>query len=195
MTFRFTQCTNSKDCVNDFVTLYRYCVDDPVSTVRQTNPGNYVPLNGTVEDSTLQQVPGQRIVRQPERSLIRPSPSTRGCYFGIRDTGTCGEVERLILFYTVCSAKQEGLVVYPEFANPPKAGPDEVFNARCICNAHPVTTMRVTASSADGTCLDEAEDGAECACDDGYQISDDGSDCLRKFSSVVIMMRHTWPVQ
>lgn len=96
---------------------------------------------------------------------------------GIRDTGTCGDIKRMIIYYTVCHAKQIGLVVYPEFGTPPKSGPDEVYEANCVCNAHNVTSLRVNAFSATSTCSDEVEGGAKCECDGGYEMAANGRSC------------------
>ena len=183
VTFKFSQCSDNPACDDAYVTLYRYCVDRPVSNEQRTNRDNYVPLNGTVEDSRLQQPQGFRKRVNDQRGLLRPSPTTAGCYFAVQDQGTCGQVERCIISSGVCPAKQEGLVLYPEFAVPPKAGPDEEFQAVCVCNAHNVTNLTVLASAADGTCVDEVEGGARCECDDGYIESTDGSECKRKLGN------------
>jgi hypothetical protein len=87
----------------------------------------------------------------------------------------------------VCPERRNGLVIYPEFAHPPKAGPDEVFEAKCVCNAHPVTNMNVTAFAGNGTCEDQAEGGAECECDDAYSVSLNGEECVRKLSILIGM--------
>lgn len=141
------------------------------------DPKNYKPLNKTVRDSTLQHIAGSSIISQT-RSLLRPNAN--GSYFGFHDTGTCGAIERVVVYYTVCLSKQVELVFYPEFANPPHNGPDQVVKAECVCNAHNVTTLNVLASASDGTCVDEAVGGARCECDDGYEIAQDRSSCNGK---------------
>lgn len=173
VSFRFRRCALNPECENDFITLHRYCVNEPVNDFKI--PSNYVLLNDTVEDSTLRHRPGSTSVINEVKSLVRPKGNR--CYFGFRDQGTCGSIERIIIYYTECRSRQVELVYYPTFANPPKNGPDEVFEAQCVCNAHPVTSLRVIASASDSTCVDEAEGGARCECDAGYQIAADRLSC------------------
>jgi hypothetical protein len=182
ITFRFTECASNPTCNDDFFTLYHHCVPNPNSHT-SLNPDNYALLNNTLEDSRVKHIPGRRSIREV-RYLPRPGPvGTTGFYLGIEDTGTCGFISRLIVYYTVCPERRNGLVIYPEFAHPPKAGPDEVFEAKCVCNAHPVTNMNVTAFAGNGTCEDQDEGGAKCECDDGY--FQDGDKCEGKLITVL----------
>ena len=176
VTYRFDQCRDIEDCDNDFVTVHRYDVDEPAFENEQINPDNYVLLS-TEDDSKLKQKPAPaRDVRKVVH-LNRPTPRRNGFHLGFHDTGTCGQVGRVFVYYTVCEAKKIGLVEYREYANPPKNGPDEVFQARCVCNAHPLTSLDVTAFR-NGSCIDVAAGGARCECDDGYRLSEDGESCI-----------------
>lgn len=158
--------------------MYHYDTDGVVSVEDQTNPDNYQPLFGDVEASRLRGQTSSSI----KKSFLRPSQS--GLYLGLQDVGTCGQINRIIMYYTVCLAKQNGLVLFPEFANPPKGGPNEIFQAKCVCHAHPVSNMNVIANSETGTCTEEATEGAKCDCDDGYRISEDQESCLRTFGNL-----------
>lgn len=178
ISYRFTQCRDRGSCEDDFVTLYRFDVDGPVGAAEQTNPSNYQLLNGTEQDSRLQQLP--RPVRgvSQTRSMLRPEPRTGGFYLGVKDSGTCGQVNRIIIYYTVCHGRQNELVVYPQAAHPPRNGPDSIFQASCVANAHNITSLDVKAFSGNGTCRDVVEGGARCECDAGYQIAQDRKSCI-----------------
>lgn len=182
VTYRFTQCRDDSRCDNDYITAHRYDVDVPATKVEQKKIDNYKPLNGTLENSRWQQPPSRRINNVMRTfQMLRPEPRMNGFHLGLQDTGTCGEVTRIILYYTICSGRQQELVVYPEFANPPRDGPNEIYKARCVCNAHNTTSLDVIAYSSTGTCVDSAPGGARCECNDGYQIDDTSrSSCIRE---------------
>ena len=174
VTYTFDQCKRNSNCDDEFLTLHKYDVKNTVSDKTETN--NYTPMFGSIEESKIGTAPGDKITK----SLIR-DPESTGMYVGIQDTGTCGQISRIIMYYKVCNAKQVGLVRYPEFPAPPTNGEDEIFEAECVCNAHPVTSMAVTASSKTGQCSDVASGGARCECDAGYVISADGRSCESKW--------------
>ena len=161
------------------MTLYRFDVDDPVDDSIRTNPNNYVPLFGTEENSKLQQLEAPII--DQTLSLLRPASKTRGFYLGIRDTGTCGQVYRLITYYTACQERQNELVHYRRVATPPVGGANTVFSAECESNAHNVTSLDVNVFGGNSTCRDVAVGGARCECDSGYQISEERESCVGKF--------------
>ena len=151
----------------DYISVHRYDVDSSVSEAEQANTDNYQPLF---------QLRGQ--FQEETHSLTRPD--TKGFYLGFQDTGTCGQLSRIIVYYTVCRARQSGLVTYPQVATPPRNGPDEVFNAHCVPNAHNVTSLAVNAFSASSTCLDVVRGGARCECNAGYEVSANGRACIRE---------------
>lgn len=167
--------------MNDFLTLFKYPVDGPVDKTDYRNPNNYVPYyNGNVEDSRFRHNSNQRVIKTTE-SILRPQ--SQGFYLGIQDTGTCGEITRLVVYYTFRKEEQRELVVYPEFADPPINGPSETFQAQCVCNAHNTTSLDVHAFS-DGQRIvyaDKASGGARCECDDGYEIDSSRTACIREF--------------
>lgn len=184
VSYRLNICRDNSGCTNDFVTVYRYGVNGPVSTGSQTNPNNYIPLYGEGNEvsSRLQQPPQPVRDVQKTLSLLRPEPRTNGFYLGFRDTGTCGQVNRVIVYYTACHERQNELVLYPKVGTPPVDGSDEIFYAECVSNAHNITSLQVKAFSENGTCRDVSEGGARCECNTGYQISTDRKSCIGKFS-------------
>lgn len=171
-------------CFNDFITLNRYDAENPVSD--RTNIGNYQPLFGDEASSRLQQLPAPTRAIKETLSLARPEPRTRGFYLGFQDIGTCGQVERIIVYYTVCRERQNELVRYPKVGTPPRNGPDAVFQAECVPNAHNITSLAVTAFSENGTCKDVVPGGVRCECDAGYEISPDRTSCIGKTITILL---------
>ena len=106
------------------------------------------------------------------RSLT--TPGNTGFHLGIRDTGTCGQVRRIFLYYTPCKELQDGLVNYPELVRPPEGSPPNVATACCAPNSHSTTSLSFRAYSAsDGRC----ERTAMCECDAGYRLDGVGTGC------------------
>ena len=125
----------------------------------------------------LQQPPTGTQVSISERF---PRSDSEGFYMGFEDRGTAGQVQRVIVYYTVCPSRQNELVVYPEVGTPPVGGPDMTFLAECVPFSHGVTSLEVIAFSGNSTCRDVAEGGARCECDDGHEISGDRKSCSCK---------------
>ena len=104
---------------------------------------------------------------------FRPSGST-GFHLGIRDTGTCGYVDRILLYYTPCKKFQDGLVNYPELVRPPDGFPPNEAQACCAPNSHNVTSLGFKAYKVSvGRC----EHGVMCECDAGYILDTAGTGC------------------
>lgn len=170
VTYDFTGCPDDFDfyCSTGYVTLYRYDRNTKANKKTQTNILNYVytPMFGTEESSRLEQSGSSGTVSKLIR-MDRPD-NFNGFYMGIRDEGTCGSINRMIIYYLVCPARVVGLVNYNEAALPSQSSSNTMFNAVCAPNAHNVTSLEVTIFSATGTCEDNAFGGARCECNPGY---------------------------
>ena len=103
---------------------------------------------------------------------FRTSGST-GFHLGIRDSGTCGYVDRILLYYTPCKKFQDGLVNYPELVRPPEGSPPNVAQACCAPNSNNTTSLSFRAYS-DGRCENT---NVTCECDAGYILDAAGSGC------------------
>ena len=174
ITYRFSSCNPFAGCTNNFVTLYKYDTNSIASSTEQTNKNNYVLLfgQGTENtDSRFQQIEDfddDNVLRR-----FRPSGST-GFHLGIRDTGTCGYVDRILLYYTPCKKFQDGLVNYPELVRPPEGSPPNVAQACCAPNSHNTTSLSFSARAySDGRC----ERGVMCECDAGYILNATETGC------------------
>ena len=175
ITFRFSQCSSNPACTNDFVTLHRFDTNaiEPIS--RQNDSANYyIPLFGPgteTTDSRLQQVGTTDV--GVVRSFETPG-NYAGFYLGIQDTGTCGQVKRIFLYYTPCKELLDGLVYYPELVRPPAGSPNpNIAEACCAPNAHSTTSLTFRAFS-DGRC----ERDVICECDAGYEIGGNRMECI-----------------
>ena len=125
-------------------------------------------------DSRFEEFDDDNVVRS-----FRASGST-GFHLGIRDTGTCGYVDRILLYYTPCIKFQDGLVNYPELVRPPEGSPPYVAHACCANNSHNTTSLSFRAYS-DGRC----ERGVMCECDAGYILDAAGTGCSGKVSRIL----------
>ncbi len=184
VSFRFTQC--SSPCVNNFADLYRYDTNSIASESDQTDRSNYLstPLFGTgteLTTSQLQQAVGSSTITDT-RALAITSPSssrTNGFHFGIRDSGNCGQINRIYFYYTPCKERQDGLVNYPELVRAPSGSLPNEGMACCAPNSHPTTSLTFRAHSAtDGTTGDEGcERNVRCKCNAGYRLNAAGTEC------------------
>ena len=174
VSYLFSECVSP--CTRDYVTLYGYQSD--TMTSQRTNPSNYQPLFGDAVSSRLQQPLGESQQVSETLRLTRPANSN-GFYLGVRDEGTCGQVDRIIAHYLVCPSRVDGLVSYPETAVPAQNFPDIIFDAVCTPNSDNTTTLQVRASNAGTTsrCTPLAAGGAVCRCNAGYELSGDGLSC------------------
>lgn len=166
----FTQLINTLSAREIFFNVtVNDCFQEPCSDFLSLHVSNSVTESSSRTDVTkyerLTDISNQLSSKTILSSTQRESSSI---YFGIQDTGFCGITGRVLIYYRVCLGRQTGLVVYPEKALPPRNKPVEYFEASCVENAHNITSLRVRASGADGTCNDVASSGARCECNLGY---------------------------
>ena len=175
ITYRFSSCNSFAGCTNNFVTLYRYDTDSIVLEAERTDKTNYALLFGSGTENTVSRF--QQIEEFDDDNVLRSftTSGSTGFHLGIRDTGTCGYVDRIILYYTPCHEFHEGLVNYPELVRPPEGSPPNVAQACCAPNSHGVTSLNFKAYS-DGRC----ERDVMCECDAGYILNGTGTGCDRK---------------
>ena len=181
ISFRFTQCNSA--CVNNFADLYRYDTNSIASESDRTDRSNYLstPLFGEMTTSRLDQSGSSETVSDT-RTLTITSPSssrTNGFHFGIRDSGNCGQINRIFFYYTPCKDRQDGLVNYSELVRAPSSSLPNEGMACCALNSHPTTSLTFRAHSAtDGTTGDEGcEPNVRCECDAGYRLNAIGTGC------------------
>ena len=177
ITYRFSSCNPFAGCTNNFVTLYRYDTNSIASSTEQTNKNNYVLLFGQGTENTDSRF--EQIEDFADDNVLRSfrPPGSTGFHLG---TGTCGYVDRILLYYTPCKKFQDGLVKYPELIHPPEGSPPYVAHACCANNSHNTTPLSFRAYS-DGRC----ERVAKCECDAGYILDAAGTECSGKVSRIL----------
>lgn len=166
VTFSFSQCRENGGCSNEYVTLYRYDTDVEVTESMRSDRTNYVPLLGTVSESRLQQLP---MVRDVEMNyhMVRPEAAT-GFYLGIQDDGTCGIINRIIVYYRVVRGRTQDLLTCPDVAVP-QQGTNFTSQNQCECGAN----ASPTSATLDRICRVNSlcnEDQA-CACSPGFELN------------------------
>ena len=96
-----------------------------------------------------------------------PQEAKQGFYLGIKDTGTCGSIKRLQVYYLVCPSAAVHLVRYPEVALPPDGVTSPtVAQATCVANAELDSGESADIRAFhDGRC----EFDVSCRCLEGYE--------------------------
>ena len=175
-TVRFTSCAQRPTCADSFVTLHRYDTNT-LSETERTNPNNYQPYLGDSESSRLQHDLSNinddtTIIMRFRRPL-----NFNYTYLGIQDTGTAGNIIRILLYYNVCPGRVDGLVIYPEIPLPQQGSSSHTIRlAHCAKHAQNTTRLE-TYAYTDGRCLQNVS----CICDLGYQSGVSGRQCTGKY--------------
>ncbi len=178
VSYRFTQCNGG--CTNNYFDLYRYDTDSIASESNRINRNNYIPFLGAKTEKTISRFrqEGRSTIFRTEELIIN-SPSSNGFHFGIRDSGTCGSINRFYFYYIPCKALRDGLVNYPELVRPPPDFPPNVGQACCAPNSHPTTSLDFRAHNrSSGLC----ERNVRCECDAGYELNNAGTGCEGSFT-------------
>ena len=157
--YRFS-CTFSTVCAlgsgaGQMLGVYRYTVDTPVPQ-NQKNTGLYT-LIGTIQDSTI--LSGRKTTL-----TFTLSSNDDGFYLGLRDEGTCFQLERLTVYRYRCPRQENGLVTYPETSSPVSGA----VSTPAICG---------TGAESDNPALKCFSDGSwsgspTCGCSDAYLRSE-----------------------
>ena len=200
VSYDFRDCTFVDNC-HPYVTLSRYDRNSVGNAAQQIDPSNYQYLTGS--ETTSQFGTGTTGGGVRVTGIERPSSFT-GFYLGIQDTGTCGTVRRVLVYYLVCPARVSGLVSFPQTPVPLQSSANTVYSGSCAPNSHAVTSLEVEITSTTSVCTERALGGARCECDAGYSIN--GTSCEGKaltldkgkkflYYSLVEACRHLMKVQ
>lgn len=166
--FRFSQCSGDPACTNDFATVYKFDSNSPVSLTEQTNPANHQTLRNTESESRLQQV------GTTDTSVLWRIPKSRfsasGFYLGFRDTGTCGQMKRIYVYYMKAPtySNADTLITCPNVPLPPQ-GSSATTRGTCCCGEKATNASSLErVCSTDGTCSEPSDDA--CGCQPGYEF-------------------------
>ena len=159
--FKFTDCFRFRACTQNSVTLHRFDTDVQDSAA-QVDPLNYIEIAELVQTST----------RDDSQLTLRfDNPiTTAGFYLAIHDTGTCGSIKRIQVYYQVCNRLVDNLVTYPELPFPPADSVDSPTIGEATCTANSALNPLVSSSNeisvlVSGECLYDVT----CRCNEGYE--------------------------
>ena len=159
ITATFTECRLNPTCSELFVDMYLY-ERDGKDDKEARNPENYKTgvQHIKLPDGFSQQV-------YETFFNFTPSGKTNGFYLGIRDTGTCINLQRLQVYYIGLQPDVDPPVVCPEVGRPPK---NSTVQVSCSCpansNVAPGSSLQLTCHS-NGTC----DGNPSCQCDKGHR--------------------------
>ena len=180
------------DCVNATYTLsyhrgfrccnfnsHRYDTDGSVSDSMRTNTQNYQPLFGTEQNSRLERPEQASRDVTETRNFTRPSDS-QGFYLAFRDPGTCGIVNRIIVYYRVLPGRSDTLTSCPAVPLPVIGnGRSSSRSCTCLGNSSEVRDGDLERiCDQNGMCTD----GGSCKCDAGFTFDYDTDMCVGRYN-------------
>ena len=156
VTYNLSSCLSSAQCTKPFIDLYYHSTNGSCPEEEYSNE-NYYQYIGKL----IQQQEGAMSLTF---SFERPD-SDEGFYLGFRDTGTCGTISRVRVYYTVCASKVDGLTSYPSLPLPAQNSQESnIAYAYCAYNSFNSVASGYKAYG-NGRC----EYGARCVCRPGYE--------------------------
>ena len=151
VTYDLSVCHSSYLCSELYITLYYHRTNGSCPE-EQTDSTNYQYIGRINWDSTY------------TARIERPT-SDEGFYLGFQDTGTCGTISRVRVYYKVCASKVDGLTSYPSLPLPAQNSQEpNIAYAYCAYNSFNSVASGYKAY-ANGRC----EYGARCECRLGYE--------------------------
>ena len=149
--------------------MYRFDVPSIQDVVSQTNTANYLSNKMGVlrQESPFDFDTVQwRVVRPADSSI-------KGFYLGFQDTGTCGQVGRVIASHKRSPGFRDAanLVTCPDTALPP-TGSTQLSTTTCSCDSNSVAVASLERScDVNGVCTGSPA----CACKAGYELNSEGT--------------------
>ena len=154
--------------------MYMYEPEDSSSNNGRTDPTNYESNPLAVLGIDDGEGRGEKLFR------FKPSSNANGFYLGIEDTGTCGSIERVTVYYRIIPSRTDGLIYYPEIPLPPVGSPDTITRT-AVCAANSTGfNLELTADSRG-----IVEGDPSRLCNPGYQFENltgggGGAECTGK---------------
>ena len=170
VTYDYTSCiTNQGNGCNILqTTMYRYERNGADNTAR-TNPANY---------NELQTLSADNRGTFTETFTFRPSANINGFYLGVQDTGTCGTINRITVYYRVCPARRIGLGTVPDISFSPTGSAPTQGIITCADNS--VAMNPEVSCAADGTFAGNPD----CRCDPGFESMT--TSCRGKYNHAIL---------
>ena len=181
--FEFNGCTESVSCGQTFA-IQRY----DTSNIDPTAAAN-ISIYRLIDTIAPNDITGN--LRQNETAFIdfvadeaEAVGDATGFYLAIRDSSSCLSIHRVIVFYSVCPAITQDLIIHPETKAPridPVASSSEpiTLTGTCVENAHPEVGDSPRISCSGGGLWSKV---LGCECNEGFQPTENGDACIGMLS-------------
>ena len=136
-----------------------YEPEESDSNSGRTNPANYEQHPLAVLGLENGEGRGEQLF------TFLPSSNANGFYLAIEDTGTCGSIERITVYYRVIPSRTDGLIEYPEIPLPPVGSSDRITRTAACAEDSMGSNLDLTVNS-NGI----VEGNPSCLCNPGYQF-------------------------
>ena len=177
--FELNGCTESISCARTF-TIQRYDISiiDPTAAA---NVNNY-RLVDTIAPNAI-----TGNLRQNETAFIdfvanqaKDVGDATGFYLAFRDASSCLFIHRVLVFYSVCPAVTQDLIIHPETRapriNPATSSSEPIsLSSTCVENAHPEVGDSPKISCSGGGLWSKV---LGCQCDEGFHPTEDTDACI-----------------
>ena len=174
VTYQYISCVNNarRGCSTLYTTAYVYEPEDSRTNNGRTDPANYESNHPEVLGIDDGEGRGEKLF------TFKPSSNANGFYLGIQDTGTCGSIERVTVYYRIIPSRTDGLIYYPEIPLPPVESTDTITRT-AVCAPHSTGFNLTLTADSRGV----VEGDPSCLCDPGYQfesLAGGGAECTGK---------------
>ena len=172
VTYDYTSCITNQGngCTTLQTTMYLYERNGADNAAR-TNPDNYLP-------NQLQVLSVDNRGIFTRTFTFRPSANINGFYLGVQDTGTCGTINRITLYYRVCPARRIGLGMTLDITFPPAGSAPTRGTIMCADNS--IAMNPEVSCAADGTFAGNPD----CLCDPGFESIT--TSCRGKYNHAIL---------
>ena len=168
--YEFSSCEAASDCARTF-SVQRYDTSTINATAARDTTKYTQVANVASEDITGDE-------RQNETINMDFTGSETGFYLAIRDQDSCLFVTRILVFYYMCPAVTENLIIFPETLAPPistTSQPISVDGEQCVENASPTVGDNPIVTCSQGGIWSIIID---CTCNSGFSMNVDGTACI-----------------
>ena len=168
--YEFSSCEAVQNCARTF-SVWRYDTSTINATAARDTTKYTQVANVAPEDITGDE-------RQNETIIIDFTGSEIGFYLAVRDQDSCLFIHRILVFYYVCPAVTENLIVYPEILAPPISIPSvpiSVNGGQCVENANPTVGDNPILTCSQGGVWSII---SGCTCNSVFSMNADGTACI-----------------
>ena len=175
--YEFSNCETVINCARTF-TIWKYA-NSTVDATLARDTSKYTQVVAIAPEDTTGSV------RQNETIEVDFLGSETGFYLAIRDEDSCLLIHRVLVFYYVCPAITENLIIHPEILAPPispTSQPINVNGGRCVPNASFAVGSNPVLTCSQGGIWSVI---VNCMCNRGFTMNADGTACIGKFSKIL----------